>query len=1286
MKIQTKLCVITGMILMFYSVTFADLLKDKTETGFFPHQDAQMQQAKSDSLPEGVTDDWLKNLRDENGNKIIRDDKTAWSRQIPEDPEGDAFQRKIFSGLNGGENFGVSVSNAGDVNGDGYDDIVIGASNYSSNTGRAYIYYGSLSMGTIANLILTGGAANNYFGRSVSSAGDVNGDGYSDVIVGAFGYTTSTGRAYIYFGGATMNNVADVTMTGETTFNLFGISVSTAGDVNGDGYSDVIVGANGYSSNTGRAYIFLGGAAMNNASDITMTGEAANSHFGYSVSDAGDVNADGYSDVIAGAYNYSSSTGRAYIYFGGASMNNIVDVTMTGGAAFDNFGNSVSAAGDVNGDGYSDVIAGAYGYSSSTGRAYVYFGSASMNNVADVIFTGEASGIQFGFSVSNAGDVNGDGFSDVIIGANVFSTFTGKVYVYFGGLSIDNIPDASITGESTGNQFGYSVSDAGDVNGDGFSDVIAGAWGYGTNTGRAYLYDYFMKSHIIPDVTMTGEAISNYCGASVSTAGDVNGDGFSDVIVGAPGYTSSTGRAYIFFGGTSMNNTADVTMTGEAINNYFGNSAVSAGDVNGDGFSDVIIGANGYTSSTGRAYIYYGGASMNNTADVTMTGQTTFSLFGNSVSSAGDVNGDGYSDVIVGAYGYSSFTGRAYIFYGGASMNNAADITMTAETTNNYFGNSVSTAGDVNGDGYSDVIIGAYGGYTSLTGRAYIFFGGGAMNNSADVTMTGEATSNYFGFSVSSAGDINTDGYSDVIVGAIGYSSSTGRAYIFYGGSSMNNTADVTMTGEAINSYFGASVATAGDINGDGYSDVIVGANQFISSTGRAYIFYGGASINNAVDVTMSGEIELSDFGTSVSFAGDVNGDGYSDIIAGASGYSSSTGRAYIYTGSAISIKPVLNYVKDVPNDQGGKVNLKWIRSGYDVHGNSLITDYLVQRSFPPSGGNFSWQDITTITASHEQFYSYLDLTPSDSSSNNNSTFYYRITARTNDVNQSWKSNILSGRSIDNIAPLMVSSFSAAASGVNVSINWSSNTAPDLLNYVLFRSVSPSIDPYSATPLTTVTETTHLDTSPLSGAYYYFIVAQDIHGNYSPVAATQSPFAVLNLTMLIQGFYNSTSNIMVQDTARVYLRTGTAPYAIVDSAKAHLNSTGTGVFSFANAVNGVNYYLQIKHRNSLETWSKTVQTFTGNSLTYNLTSANTQAFGNNMKQVDASPVRFAIYGGDVNQDGTVDATDLSFIDNDAQGFVSGYVVTDLNGDNFVDGTDFAIADNNAANFVSVIRP
>jgi hypothetical protein len=1286
MKIHKKLYLITGMILILNSGTFAYMVKDKTESGSSIQQNWQTQQTNSDSLPEGVTEDWLKDLRDENGNKLVNDVNKATSGQIPEDPEGDAFQRKIFNGLNTGDNFGISVSNAGDVNGDGYDDIIIGASNYSSNTGRAYIYYGGLSMNTIANVILTGGATNNYFGRSVSTAGDVNGDGYSDVIVGAYGYTTSTGRAYIYFGGAIMNNIADITMTGEATFNLFGISVSAAGDVNGDGFSDVLVGANGFNSSTGRAYIFLGGVSMNNTADVTMTGEAANIKLGYSVSDAGDVNGDGYSDVIAGAYDYSSSTGRAYIYFGGASMNNAADVTMTGETAFSNFGNSVSAAGDVNGDGYSDVIAGAFGYSSSTGRAYIYFGSASMNNTADVILTGEASGIQFGQSVSNAGDVNGDGYSDIIAGANVYSTFTGRTYIYFGGVLMDNSPDAAITGEAAGNQFGYSVSYAGDVNGDGYSDVIAGAWGYGTNKGRAYLYDYFMKSHIIPEITMTGEATFNQFGISVSKAGDVNGDGYSDVIVGANGYSVNIGRAYIYFGGEILNNVPDITMTGEAAGVYFGNSVSTAGDVNGDGYADVIVGAQKYSSNTGRAYIYFGGAVMNNISDLIITGSAAGDYLGSSVSTAGDVNGDGYSDVIVGSEGYSSGFGRAAVYLGGTAMDNTADVILSGATGNSNFGNSVSSAGDVNGDGYSDVILGAKG-YNTTTGRAYIYLGGSLMNNSADLTMTGETTGNYFGESVSSAGDVNGDGYSDVIVGAGGNSGYIGKAYIYLGGFVMNNISDITMTGEIAINVFGSSVSSAGDINGDGYSDIIVGAYSYNSGAGRAYIFFGGSFMNNIADITMTAEVDNNNLGISVSSAGDFNGDGYSDLIAGASGFNSAIGSANIYTGSAIGINPVLNYVKDVPNDQGGKVNLKWLRSGYDVQGNSLITDYLIQRSFPPSGGNFSWQNITTIPASHESFYTYIDYTPSDSSSNNSSTFYYRITARTNEINQSWKSNILSGRSLDNIAPLMVSPFTAAPSGPDVRLNWKRSDSPDLLNYVLFRSINPTIDPYSETQWMTATDSTLLDTSPLSGTYYYFIVAQDIHGNYSPVAVTQNSSATtVELTMFIEGFYNAGTNMQVSDTVTVQLRNQTSPFTAVDQSKGLVAPDGTLQLIFGNVSTG-SYYLSIHHRNTIETWSASAITITsGGSVSYNFTSENSQAFGNNMKQIDALPLRFGIYSGDQNQDGFVNLTDVVNVYNNATTFINGYVASDMNGDNITDLSDIVITSNNAGAFVGKVTP
>lgn len=178
----------------------------------------------------------------------------------------------------------------------------------------------------------------------------------------------------------------------------------------------------------------------------------------------------------------------------------------------------------------------------------------------------------------------------------------------------------------------------------------------------------------------------------------------------------------------------------------------------------------------------------------------------------------------------------------------------------------------------------------------------------------------------------------------------------------------------------------------------------------------------------------------------------------------------------------------------------------------------------------------------------------------------------------------------------------------------------------------------------------------------------------------------LNLTIQIQGYYDSLTNVMVRDTASVYLRSSTSPFAIVDSAKAYLSSSGAGLFTYANPLNGVNYYIQVKHRNSIETWSKTTQLFSGNSMTYNFTTAKTKAFGDNMIMTDASPLRYAVYSGDVNQNGTVDLNDVLSVYNAAAVFSTGYIVNDVTGDNLVDLNDILIAYNNSAGFVAVVKP
>jgi photosystem II stability/assembly factor-like uncharacterized protein len=180
---------------------------------------------------------------------------------------------------------------------------------------------------------------------------------------------------------------------------------------------------------------------------------------------------------------------------------------------------------------------------------------------------------------------------------------------------------------------------------------------------------------------------------------------------------------------------------------------------------------------------------------------------------------------------------------------------------------------------------------------------------------------------------------------------------------------------------------------------------------------------------------------------------------------------------------------------------------------------------------------------------------------------------------------------------------------------------------------------------------------------------------------------ILDLSMLIEGFYNSVTNTMVSDTVRVFLRNSDAPYSVIDSAKGVLSSSGSKSFSFANAPSG-QYYIAVKHRNSIETWSRQGgETFmAGVNLIYNMSDQVTKAYGNNLKQVDLSPVRFADYSGDINQDGIVDLTDGSLIDNDLYNFISGYVRTDVTGDNTVDLSDAAIADNNGYNFVGNITP
>ncbi|HEX9656928.1 MAG TPA: FG-GAP-like repeat-containing protein [Bacteroidota bacterium] len=1077
--------------------------------------------------------------------------------------EINAITERFFTGAVASDQFGFSVASAGDVNGDGYTDVIVGApfnDAGGNSAGRAYIYFGGTIINTIADVILTGVAAGDQFGVSVASAGDVNGDGYQDIVVGAnLATTTDTGKAYIYFGGTIIKTIADVILTGVAAGDHFGISVASAGDVDGDGYQDIVVGAN--LATTGKAYIYFGGAIMNSIIDVTLTGAAAADLFGVSVASAGDVNGDGYSDVIVGApFAGAPDAGKAYIYLGGAAMDNTPDVTLTAVAASDRFGFSVAGAGDVNGDGYSDVIVGAQNNDAGgadAGRAYVFFGSASMDNIADVILTGAAALDQFGYSVAGAGDVNGDGYADVIVGSpfnDVGGNNAGRALIFFVSTSMDNVADVITTGATADDSFGRSVAGAGDVNGDGYGDVMVGAQfndAGGSNAGRAYVYLNSLTGTDVPDEFFTGAPGDNL-GISAASAGDVNGDGFDDIVVGA--YLATildTGKAYIYFGGVGMDNSADVTLIGVATTDWFGFSVAGSGDVNGDGYGDVIVGA--YIAN--MAYIFFGGTSMDNVADVTLTGEAGSDGFGFSVAGSGDVNGDGYSDVIVGAYGNDAGgvnAGRAYVYFGGAVMNSIADVTLTGAAAADFFGFSAAGTGDVNGDGYSDVIVGASGNDVDgvNAGRAYVYFGGAVMNNIADVTLTGAAASDFFGTSVASADDVNDDGYSDVIVGAYNAGGTgAGQAYIFLGGASMDDVADVTLAGAAPNDFFGFAVAGVGDVNGDGYSDVIVGASFLNSGAGRAYVYFGGAAMDNSADVTMIGTA-ADEFDRSVAGAGDVNVDGYSDVIVGAHGNDAGgadAGRAYLYLSSSPPIIPRIASIKDVPFDQGGYVRLAWIRSGYDARNIGRVTSYKIERSYPPGIGGFQWEQIANVTAGQNPQYLYTAPTPFDSTSNSSGTFFFRVTALTSNVNEYWRSNIMSGHSVDNLSPIPPQNAQLIPLGGNISrLRWDPNNSdPDVGYYRVYRSTTDGFPLSDSTLLAVTTDTSLTDSPPVSGVVYrYRITTVDIHGNES-APSPQLTAAVMSIASIAMiGGWNM---ISVPLTVSDYAKTTLFPTAVSDA-------------------------------------------------------------------------------------------------------------------------------------------
>ncbi len=429
--------------------------------------------------------------------------------------------------------------------------------------------------------------------------------------------------------------------------------------------------------------------------------------------------------------------------------------------------------------------------------------------------------------------------------------------------------------------FGASVSGAGDVNGDGFDDVLVGAMGFDhgeLNEGRAFLYlGSAGGPSLTPNWTVESDQAGAGLGGTVSGAGDVNGDGFDDVIVTAPGFDNGQfilGRVFLYLGSANGPSLAPdwAAANDQAYPSGFGGSISGAGDVNGDGFDDVIIGAHWFDNGEwreGRVFMYLGSASgLSLAPDWIAESNQVDASFGRSVSGAGDVNGDGFDDMIVGAHRFSNDEeqeGRVFLYLGSASGPSLApDWTAESDQVGTSFGISISGAGDVNGDGFDDVIVGApYFTHTGLNeGRAFLYLGSASGPSlTPDWMVEGDHDNVFFGSKVSGAGDVNGDGLDDMIVTAPGFTGGEyreGRALVYLGSMSGPSLApDWTVESNQANLHLGLSVSGAGDVNGDSFDDVIVGTPYFGMNEGRVFLFLAhgphdcnGNGIDDRQDIT----------------------------------------------------------------------------------------------------------------------------------------------------------------------------------------------------------------------------------------------------------------------------------------------------------------------------------------------------------------------------------------------------------------------------------------------------
>ncbi|WP_345145544.1 HYR domain-containing protein [Flavobacterium ginsengiterrae] len=839
--------------------------------------------------------------------------------------------KSILDGANGfslegkesKDDLGFQTKSAGDINGDGIPDIMIGAPGTDfggmSNVGEIYVIFGgsgfSFSSFDVSTLngtngfIIRGISAEEKLGSMLSYAGDFNHDGIDDILVGDNFNPTGKGTAFIFYGKnsgfqplynrSDIDNTKGLFITLDSALTTKVNDVSYAGDVNHDGIADIIITEN--INSKANYYIVFGSISINNLNTSALSGtngltikgySETSSGIGSTARNAGDINNDGIDDVIIGCPSYREgfdyNTGRVAVIFGKnltfpssiqlETLSNPDGFTITNTGSYNNLGKSVAAAGDFNHDGIDDFILGIPGKNltgkNSVGEAYVVFGRntfpstftiESINASTGVIFQGTKEGSEFGFNVEGIFDVNNDGKSDIAISSKRGITYNGSVYIVFGG----NTATGIVNEKTILNTVGYQIFDSYD----GYSTAFFG-------------YD-------------------------VAGIRDFNQDGKNDFILGyvrRDEYYWDKGNAYIFYG-EKMDRIDAVkpTITCPPTQGLFANSSLP----------DYVS----YLPDLIDNCTYI------NNSDLIVTQNppqgTFFTADTNVTITVTDLAGNTNSCTFLVKLKSPPPSPTCNTFnYSLGNLDGSNGFVINGENGTVNMGYSVSKAGDINGDGITDFIVSAIGSSYSFSGtfsnsndyinaKIYVVFGKSTgfppivdlkyldgtngFKIKDDINLTGDDET---GYQVSNAGDINRDGIDDFMFSAPirrGLDWTVGALYVVFGKtsgfpsemllSSLNGSNGFTFMGTNYYEAAGYSIDNIGDFNNDGFDDIAV------TGTGRfekVYVIYGkngsfpalilGTDLNGTNGCIITSNPATDKVGRSVAGLGDVNGDGIPDI------------------------------------------------------------------------------------------------------------------------------------------------------------------------------------------------------------------------------------------------------------------------------------------------------------------------------------------------------------------------------------------------------------------------